>query len=173
MRPSYEALPSWLSRLPTVAPTPVQASRPPEQTVLQRALANPRLPAHIGLLAVGLGIGAAVAAGSVRAEQAAESRAEMSAFAERKAAELRSFATLRSARTQAAAGSPLAPGGSLTTNLPGYFDLVDGTDGRRFYRRWDVDAAPTGSRRIVVRIIPASPRAGRDSLDVTDIIPRP
>jgi hypothetical protein len=96
----------------------------------------------------------------------------MSAFAERKAAELRSFATLRSARTRAV-GSPVAAGGSLTANVPGYFDVVEGTGGRRFYRRWDIDAAPTGSRRVAVRIVPASPRAGRDSLDVTSIIPRP
>jgi hypothetical protein len=96
----------------------------------------------------------------------------MSAFAERKAAELRAFGTLRSAPTRAA-GSAVAAGGSLVTNMPGYFDVVEGTDGRRFYRRWDIDAAPTGSRRVVVRIIPASPRAGRDSLDVTAIIPRP
>jgi hypothetical protein len=172
MRPSYEALPSWLSRLPELPPTPVRASRPPEESVLQRALANPRLPLHIGLLAVGLGVGAAVASRSVRAEHVAESHAEMSAFAERKAAELRAFGTLRSAPTRAA-GSPLAAGGSLVSNVSGYFDVVEGTGGRRFYRRWDVDTAPTGSRRIAVRIIPASPRAGRDSLDVTAIIPRP
>ena len=172
MRPSFDALPAWLSRLPEVAPTPVRACRPPDESVLQRALANPRLPVHVGLLAVALGIGAAVAAGTVRAEPVAESQSEMSAFAERKAAELRSFGTLRSAPTQAA-GSPLAAGGSLTANLPGYSDIVQGTAGRRFYRRWDVDAAPTGSRRIVIRVIPASPWAGRDSLDVTSIIPRP
>jgi hypothetical protein len=172
MRPSFEALPSWLSRLPEVPPTPVRAYRPPDESVLQRALANPRLPVHVGVLAIALGIGAAVAAGSVRANRAAESHAQMSAYAETKAAELRSFTALRSARTKMAA-SPLAPGGSLTTNVPGYFDIVEGTDGRRFYRRWDVDAAPTGSRRIVVRLIPASPRAGRDSLDVTSIIPPP
>ena len=171
MRPSYEALPSWLGRLSEVSPTPVRAYRPSETGVLQRALANPRLPLHIALIAVGLGIGAAVAARSVRAEYVAESHAEMSAFAERKAAELRSFATLRSARTRA--GSPVAAGGSLAANMPGYFDIVEGTGGRRFYRRWDVDAAPTGSRRIAIRIIPASPLAGRDSLELTSIIPRP
>jgi hypothetical protein len=171
MRPSYEALPSWLSRLPEVPPTPVRAYRPPEESVLQRALANPRLPLHIGLMAVGIGIGAAVTARSVRAEHTAESHAQMSAYAESKAAELRSFATLRSARSKAPAR--LAPGGSLTANVTGYFDVVEGTDGRRFYRRWDVDGAPTGSRRIIVRVVPASPRAGRDTLDVTSIIPRP
>jgi hypothetical protein len=172
MRPSFEALPSWLSRLPDVPPTPVRAHRPPDESVLHRALANPRLPLHVGLLAIVLGIGAAVAAGSMRATHTAESHAEMSAFAQRKLAELRSFSTLRSARTRTP-GSPLAAGGSLTTNVAGYSDVVEGTDGRRFYRRWNVDAAPTGSRRIALRIIPASPRAGRDSLDVSSIIPRP
>lgn len=164
-------MPTWLGRLPKVAPTPVRAYRPSEESSIQRALANPRLPLHIGLIAVALGIGAAVAAGSVRAERVAESHAEMAAFAERRAAELRAFATLRSART--GAQSPLATGGSLTANVPGYYDIVEGTDGRRFYRRWDIDTAPTGSRRIAVRIVPASLRAGRDSLDVTSIIPRP
>jgi len=172
MRPSYEALPSWLSRVTEVSPAPVRASRPSEESVLQRALGNPRLPLHVALLAVGLGVAAAVASGSVRGKRAAVSQAEMTAFAERKVAELRAFGTLRSARSPVAV-SPAAPGGSLTTDVPGYSDVVEGTEGRRFYRRWDIDAAPTGSRRIVVRIIPASPRAGRDSLDVTTIIPPP
>jgi hypothetical protein len=172
MRPSYEALPTWLGRLPEVAPTPVRADRPPDESVLERALSNPRLPLHIALLAVLFGVGAAAAAGSVRVRHASEAHAEMSAFAERKAAELRTFSTLRPSRTREAA-SPLAAGGSLTMNVPGYADSVEGTKGRRFYRRWDIDAAPTGSRRIVVRVIPATPLAGRDSLDVTSIIPRP
>jgi hypothetical protein len=171
MRPSFEALPSWLGRLPEVPPTPIRADRLPEQeSVLQRALANQRLPLHVGVFAIILGIGAAVAAGSVRGKHTAVSQAEMSAFAERKAAELQAFGTLRSTRTRAA--SPLAPGGSLTADVAGYSDVVNGTDGRRFRRRWDIDAAPTGSRRIMVRIIPASPRAGRDSFDVTAVIPR-
>jgi hypothetical protein len=171
MRPSFESLPAWLSRVAEIPPPPVRAHRPPDESVLQRALANPRLPLHIGLFAVILGIGAAFAAGSVRGKQP-KSNAEMSALAERKAAELRTFRNLPSPRTRAAA-SLLAPGGSLTANFPGYSDVVEGTDARRFFRRWDIDSAPTGSRRIVVRIIPASPWAGRDSLDVTTIIPRP
>jgi hypothetical protein len=172
MRPSYEALPSWLSRLEEVSPTPVRACRPPEESVLQRALANPRLPLHIVILAVGLGVGAAVAAGSVRAKHTAESQAEMSAFAGRKVAELRAFGTLRSRPAQEP-GSPLAAGGSLTADVPGYFDVVEGAEARRFHRRWAIDSAPTGRRRIAVRIIPVSRDAGRDSLDVTSIIPRP
>jgi hypothetical protein len=149
----------------------VRAHRPRDESVLERALANPRLPLHIVFLAVALGVGAAVAAGSVRAEHVAESHAEMSAFAERKLAELRAFPTLRSVRTQRS-GSPLTPGGSLAADVPGYFDTVEGTDGRRFQRRWDVDAAP-GSRRIAVRVIPLGPDAEHASaLDVTAIIPR-
>jgi hypothetical protein len=97
---------------------------------------------------------------------------QMSAFAERKVAELHAYGTLRS-RPANAAASPLAAGGSLTTDVPGYFDVVEGTGGRRFHRRWDIDSAPTGSRRIVVRIVPASPEAGREHLDVTSIVPRP
>jgi len=168
-RPSFEALPPWLSEISEVSPTPVIAHRPPDETPLQRALRNARLPLHIGMLAIVLGIGAAVAAGSVRSKQPGAPRAEMSAFAERKTAELR---TQRPADPPPAASS-LAPGGSLTSNLPGYSDIVAGTDGRRFFRRWDIDAAPTGSRRIMVRVIPASPLAGRESLDVTTILPRP
>jgi hypothetical protein len=171
-RPSFEALPSWLSEIADVSPTPVIAHRPPDESALQRALANPRLPLHIGVLAVVLGIGAAVAAGSARSKHAGASRAEMSAVAERKAAELRTPTTLLTDGPRSAAW-PLLPGGSLTSNLPGYSDVVAGTEGRRFFRRWDIDAAPTGSRRIVVRVIPASPLAGRDSLDVTTILPRP
>jgi hypothetical protein len=172
MRPSYEALPSWLSRLPEEPPTPVRAGRPPEESVLQRALTNPRLPLRVVILAVAVGVGAAVAAGSVRAQHSAESHAEMSAYAESKVAELRAFGTLR-ARPARGADSPLAAGGSLTADVPGYFDAVEGTAGRRFQRRWDIDSAPTGSRRIVVRVIPVSPEAGRHHLDVTTIIPRP
>jgi hypothetical protein len=170
-RASTEVLPSWLGGLPEVPPTPVRAYRPPDESVLQRALANPRTPLHIGLVAIALGVGAAMAAGAMRATNAATSHAEMSAFAESKAAELRAFSALRASPTRHGA-MQLAPGGSLTTSVPGYSDVVEGTDGRRFYRRWDIDAAPTGSRRIIVRVVPASPRAGRDSLDVTAILPR-
>lgn len=170
MRPSYEALPSWLGGVPQVPPTPLRVYRVPEESALERALANPRLPLHIGLIAVAIGVGAAIASGSFRATQMSPSRAAMSAIAERKVAELRAFGAPRSARTEVAI-APLA-GGSLTADLPGYSDVVEGTDGRRFRRRWDIDAAPTGSRRIVVRIIPVSPWAGRDSVDVTTIVPR-
>ena len=171
MRPSYEALPSWLGGVAQVPPTPLRVYRVPEESALERALVNPRLPLHIGLLAVALGVGAAIASGSLRAAHMSPSRAAMSAIAERKVAELRSFGAPRSARTEVAI-APLA-GGSLTADVPGYSDVVEGTDGRRFRRRWDIDAAPTGSRRIVVRIIPVSPWAGRDSVDVTTIVPRP
>jgi hypothetical protein len=162
-----------LGGLPEVPPTPIRAYRVPDETLLERALYNPRLPLHIGLVAIALGVGAAIAAGSMRAKDFATSRAEMAAYAEGKVAELQAFGVLRSARTRATTVSPLAPGGSLTADVPGYSDLVEGTDGRRFYRRWDIDAAPTGSRRIMVRVIPASPLAGRDSLDISTIIPRP
>lgn len=171
MRPSYEALPSWLGRVAEVPPTPLRVHRVPEDNALDRALSNPRLPLHIGLVAVALGIGAAVASGSFRTTHINPARAAMAAIAERKVAELRGFSAPRSPRTQVAV-TPVA-GGSLTTDVPGYSDFVEGTDGRRFRRRWDIDAAPTGSRRIVVRVIPASPWAGRDSLDMVTIIPRP
>ena len=172
MRPSFEALPSWLSRLPDIPPTPVRAYRPPEQGLLRRVLTNRRLPLHVALIAVGLGVGAAVAAGSVRAVHVAETRDEMSAFAERKVAELRAYGTLRSARRPIPGPSPLAAGGSLTRDVPGYFDVVEGTHGRRFLRRWDIDAAPTGSRRIVVRVTPAAGVGAGRHVDVTTIIPR-
>jgi hypothetical protein len=171
MRPSYEALPSWLGGVPEVPPTPLRVYRVPQESALERALSNPRLPLHIGLVAVALGIGAAMASGSMRTESFATPRAEMSAYAEGKVAELRSFAPLST--RQGHGKSPLAAGGSLTTDLPGYSDVIEGTDGRRYYRRWDIDAAPTGSRRIKVRIVPATPLAGSESLDVTTIIPRP
>ena len=173
MRPSYEALPSWLSRLPEVAPTPVRPCPPPDESVLQRALANPRTPLHVVILAVMLGVGAAVAAGTVRVEHNAESRAEMSAFAERKAAELRAFGTLRSVPARSSS-SPLALGGSLTADVPGYFDEVEGTKGRRFRRRWSIDTAPAGARRLVVRVLPGTGDAEHARLDLTtDIVPRP
>jgi hypothetical protein len=168
MRPSYEALPTWLSRLPTMAPTPVRPRQPPEEGVLRRALGNPRLPLHVVIFAVCLGVGAAVAVRAVRVEHHAESRAQMSAFAERKIAELRAFGTLRSGSI---ARAPLAAGGSLVADVPGFFDAVEGTDGRRFQRRWKVDSAPTGSRRIVVRMLPVSREAGEAHLDTTAIIP--
>jgi hypothetical protein len=170
MRPSYEALPSWLSRLSEVPPTPVRACRPADETLLQRALANPRLPLHIVVLAVGLGIAAAVAAGSVRAKHTAESQAEMSAFATRKVAELRAFGTLRSATLTSA--SPLTAGGSLSDDIPGYTDLVDGTEGRRFRRRWAIERNRAGDWHVAVRVIPATRAAGRAPLDVTIVMAR-
>ena len=165
MRPSFEALPSWLSRLPEVPPTPLRAGRPPEEGLLHRLLRNPRLPLHVALLAVGLGIGAAVAAGSVRSRYAAESHAEMSAFGARKLAELRAFGMLRTVKVRA-----LTAGGSLTDDVPGFFDDVEGTDGRRFRRRWAIEAGPAGDRRIFVRVIPSTREAGRDSLDVSTVV---
>jgi hypothetical protein len=167
-RPSFEALPSWLARMPEISPTPVRACRPPDQNLLQRALANPRLPLHVVVLAVGLGIAAAVAAGSVRAKHTAESHAEMSAFATRKVAELRAFGTLRS-QTQTAV-SPLTAGGSLADDMAGYSDFVEGTEGRRFRRRWAIERAPAGDWQVVVRVIPATRAAGRASLDITTVM---
>jgi hypothetical protein len=170
-RPSFEALPSWLARLPEIPPTPVRACRPPDENVLQRALGNPRLPLHVVVLAVGLGVAAAVAAGSVRAKHTAESHAEMSAFATRKVAELRAFGTLRSAMRTAA--SPLMAGGSLTDDIPGYSDLVEGTEGRRFRRRWAIERERGGDWQVVVRLIPATRSAGRASLDFTSVMAKP
>jgi hypothetical protein len=169
-RPSFEALPSWLARLPEIPPTPVRACRPPDESRLQRALANPRLPVHIVVLAVGLGIAAAVAAGSVRAKHTVESQAEMSAFATRKVAELRAFGTLRSATLSS--GSPLTTGGSLTDDIAGYSDLVEGTEGRRFRRRWAIERERTGDWQVAVRVIPATRAAGRASLDLTIVMAR-
>ena len=164
MRPSYESLPTWLGRVPKLAPTPVRPHRLPTEGVLTRTLRNPRLPLHVAVLAVGLGIGAAVAAGSVRARHAAESRAEMSALATRKAVELRAFGMLSGAASRRKA-SPLAAGGSLTEDVAGYFDVVEGADGRRFRRRWTIDSAPGGQRRIVVQVRPTAPDARSDALD--------
>jgi hypothetical protein len=169
-RQSFEALPSWLARLPEIPPTPIRPSRPPDLTMLQRALANPRLPLHIVVLSVGLGIAAAVAARSVRATHTAELRAEMSSFATRKAEELRAFETLRSNRRQSAR-SPLVIGGSLTEDAPGYTDVVEGTAGRQFRRRWTVTTSASGERRVVVRVIPTTREAGRDSLDIATVVP--
>jgi hypothetical protein len=170
MRPSYEVLPPWLSDLNEVSPTPVRAGRPPDDGgVLRRALRNPRLPLHVAVIAVVLGIGAAVAAGSVRARDTAASRAEMSAVATRKVAELRVFTTLWSPQSRKV-HSPLTPGGSLTDDVPGYFDLVDGTEGRRFRRRWAIGAEPGGQRRIAVRVMPTTPEAGPASLDLTAVL---
>jgi hypothetical protein len=170
MRPSYEALPPWLSHLNEVSPTPVRAGRPPDDGgVLRRALRNPRLPLHVAVMAIVLGIGAAAAAGSVRARDTAESRAEMSAVATHKVTELRTFVSLWSAQSQRIR-SPLVPGGSLTDDIPGYFDLVDGTKGRRFRRRWAIAANPGGQQRIAVRVLPTTPEGGPASLDVTAVV---
>jgi hypothetical protein len=142
---------------------------PPRCGVVRRALRNPRLPLHVAVIAIILGIGAAAAAGSVRARDTAASRAEMSAVAAGKVAELRAFTTLWSPRSRKV-HSPLAPGGSLTDDVPGYFDLVDGTEGRRFRRRWAIEADPGGQRRIAVRVIPTTPDAGPASLDLRAIV---
>ena len=165
MRPSFQELPSWLSRLPAVPPTPPRAFVPPEQGLLRRTLASSRLSMHVAVLAVALGVAAAVAAGSVRAQDAAVSRAEMSAFAQRKVAELRAFETLRSPGARQR-GTPLVAGGSLTDDVPGFYDVVDGTEGRRFQRRWVVAAEGSGGRRIAVRVLPLTREAGETPLDL-------
>jgi hypothetical protein len=168
-RPSFEALPSWLSRLPEIPPTPIRASRPPEEGLLRRALANPRLPLHVVILAIVLGIGAAAAAGSARTRHTSQSQAEMSAFAERKVAELRAFVTLRALPADGPT-SPLAAGGSLSADVPGYYDEVEGSAGRRFRRRWAIEVGQGGHRRIAVRIVPTTRAAGNDSLDVSTVM---
>ena len=170
MRPSFQELPSWLSAVSEVPRTPVRAHAPPlEPGLFRRTLGNSRLSLHVGLLAVALGLAAAVAAGSVRARYTAESRAEMSAFAQRKLAELRAFETLRAAGKKRAMA--LAVGGSLVDDVPGYFDVVDGTDGRRFQRRWVVEADRSGTRRIAVRVLPMTPGAGEATLDLASTLP--
>ena len=168
MRPSFDALPAWLSDLPEVPPTPVRANIPLEDGLLRRVLRSSRLPVHVAILAVVLGVAAAVAAGSVRAREVAESRAEMSAFAQRKVSELTMFTALRAARSKHVV--PLPIGGSLIDDLPGYSDLVEGTDGRRFRRRWVIEAGRGSGRRVRVRVIPQTREAGRDSLDVTSTV---
>src|SRR3712207_2258952 len=165
MRPSFHELPSWLSRLPTVPQTPPRGFVPPEQGLLRRTLTSSRLSLHVALLAVALGVAAAVAAGSVRAQHTAQSRAEMSAFAQRKVAELRAFETLRAPGAKQR-GTPLVAGGSLLDDVPGYFDMVDGTEGRRFRRRWAIEPDPSGRRRIAVRVLPLTREAGDTSLDL-------
>jgi hypothetical protein len=168
MRPSFDALPTWLSRLPEVPPTPVRANVPLEDGLLRRVLRSSRLPIHVAILAVVLGIAAATAAGSVRAREAAETRAEMSAFGQRKLAELTTFTALRAARSRQV--TPLPIGGSLLEDVPGYSDVVEGTTGRRFRRRWVIEAARGSDRRVRVRVIPETREAGRDSLDVTSTV---
>jgi hypothetical protein len=165
MRPSFQELPSWLSRLPAVPQTPPRAFVPPEHGLLRRVLANSRLSVHVALLAVVLGVAAAAAAGSVRAKHTAQSRAEMSSFAARKIAELRAFETLRTLGARKR-GATLAAGGSLIDDVPGYFDVVEGTEGRRFQRRWVIEAEPSGRRRLAVRVLPLTRHAGDTSLDL-------
>jgi hypothetical protein len=166
MRPSFDALPPWLSGLSEVPPTPVRAGVPQEEGLLQRTLRSSRLPLHVALLAIVFGVIAATAAGSVRARDAAASHAEMSAFAQRKVSELTTFTTLRAPRSKHLV-TPLPIGGSLIDDVPGYSDVVEGTEGRRFRRRWVIEEGRGGDRKVSVRIIPQTRAAGRDSLDVT------
>jgi len=169
MRPSFEALPAWLSRVSEVPPTPRRAYVLPEEGLLRRTLRSSRLPLHVALLAVALGVAAAAAAGSVRARYAEESQAEMSAFAQRKIAELTAFTALRAARSKQPV-APLPVGGSLLDDLPGCSDLVEGTEGRRFRRRWAIQEGRGTTRRVLVRIIPQTREAGRDSLSLASTI---
>jgi hypothetical protein len=172
MRPSFEALPSWLSELSEVPPTPVRANVPPEDGLLRRVLRSSRLPVHVAVLAICLGVAAAAAAGSVRARDAAQSQEQMSAFAQRKVTELTTYTALRATRSNQRA-APLPIGGSLTDDLPGYSDLVEGTEGRRFRRRWVIEAGRGSDRRVRVRVIPQTREAGRDSLDAAATVGAP
>ena len=55
-------------------------------------------------------------------------------------------------------------GGSLDTNVSGYIDTPE-LDGRRFRRRWLVEAGPGGTRQATVRVEPLDPpAAGRSEL---------
>ena len=172
MRPSFEALPSWLSRLPEVPPPPLRPGPPPEDGVLRRALGNVRLSLHVAVLAVVVGLAAAVAAGSARARHAAAAaeREEMSAFAQRKAVELRALTILRGGSTNAAPWA-LAPGGSLADDVAGYSDVVQGTAGYYYRRRWTVQRDEGGAHRVAVRVIPETRADGPPPVEVTTAFP--
>jgi prepilin-type N-terminal cleavage/methylation domain-containing protein len=117
----------------------------------------------IGLLGMG-----SVMAGSTFLQSLSISRTEMTTAAENKVEELRVFA-----RTPT--GSPLrtaiALGGDVLAPLVGYSDSTQSLSGRWYYRRWQIQAGPAGTRQVTIRVVPSgAQRAVVKSLDFASLL---
>jgi hypothetical protein len=103
------------------------------------------------VFALGLLGSAGLMASSIRQQRLVASRVEMVSIADAKIDELRAIG-----RTPL--GDPLrsklAVGGSMTTSVPNYNDVIDNADGRSYRRRWQIAADPTGARRVGIRVEP-------------------
>lgn len=136
---------------------------------------SPRLPPRDGftvielmiaivVLSIGMLAMATMLASSSRLQRLAASRGEVTAHAEAKLEELRSYG-----QTEAdnALRTRLALGGSLTNEVTAYADSVDGVNGVRYIRRWQITAGVAGARSVQVRVLPRTrPRDHVPRIDV-------
>jgi prepilin-type N-terminal cleavage/methylation domain-containing protein len=126
----------------------------------------PELMLSIVLLAIGMLSVASLMAASHRQQRLAVSRSGLAVLAEAKIDSLRSFGfastelgTVATETAEANLRANLAVGGSLTSNVSGYSDVVTAPNGRSYDRRWQIsnDFTTANSaltvRRITVRLV--------------------
>jgi prepilin-type N-terminal cleavage/methylation domain-containing protein len=127
----------------------------------------PELLVAMVILTIGVLFMVGIIGNGIRWQSAATARTEMTTLAEGKIEELRAYGMARSTDPLRAR---VALGGSLTSDVTGYVDAVDGPAGRRFGRRWEITSDIAGARRVAVRVIPLSPAAGETPLELTTLV---
>ena len=130
----------------------------------------PELMLSVVLLAIGMLSVASLMAASHRQHRLAISRAGLATLAETKLDSLRSFAyasrvtfpTLTETEAAALRGR-LAVGGSLTSNVANYSDVVTAPNGKTYDRRWQITNdfstanAALNVRRVTLRLVAQDP----------------
>lgn len=106
------------------------------------------------IFAIGVLAAVALLGAGYRWEGRAELETQLTVAAEMKVEELKALAGTELPDTTA-----LVPGGSLDSNVLGYWDTVN-LDGRVLRRRWLVEPGPVGTRLTTVRAQVLIPRAG-------------
>lgn len=133
----------------------------------RKGFSLPEVIVAITVLTVGMLFMVGIIGNGMRWQNIAAARAEMTTLAEGKIEELRAYGMARSTdslRTR------VALGGSLTSDVAGYSDAVDGPAGRRFGRRWEITPDVAGARRVVVRVAALSRSAGDMPVELTTLV---
>jgi prepilin-type N-terminal cleavage/methylation domain-containing protein len=122
----------------------------------------------IMLLTIGMIAMAGVLSSSSRLQKISQSRGEMTTLAEAKLEELRSYG---SSAPGAAIRANLAVGGSRTSSVTGYSDVVTGVSGQTFRRRWEIVNGIAGTRELRLRVEPVTLSRGQIArLDFTTLV---
>ena len=105
------------------------------------------------LLAVAVLSTATIISGTTSTQTLSAYRGEMAMLA---ASKLESFRIGLDA-SDATMIAALQEGGSVTSNVSGYTDLVTGPSTTQFRRRWYIETAPALTSKVTMRIVPVTP----------------